>query len=200
VRSSSLTNTVVYLHIDIRSVSSFCFRSRKVCKDWLWVFPLPLTCDGWIACKPTLKHVARREIIWKKKRQNFIWRIFKPKLYDPDKHFSEILLIALFLVKNCQCVQCLTTGWTATVRSAANFSFNLCVQNDCEPHPAFDPVSTCGPFPGVEARPGCDADHSPPSSVENKNEYSPHFTRKSLRRGEGVTVVRFGGKVYWWVD
>jgi hypothetical protein len=28
--------------------------------------------------------------------------------------------------------------------------------------------------------------------------YSPHFTRKSLR---GVAaLVRFGGKVYWWVD
>jgi hypothetical protein len=27
--------------------------------------------------------------------------------------------------------------------------------------------------------------------------YSPHFTRKSLRWGG---LVRFGGKVYWWVD
>jgi hypothetical protein len=31
-------------------------------------------------------------------------------------------------------------------------------------------MGTGGPFPGGKARPGRDADHSPPSSVEVKNE------------------------------
>jgi hypothetical protein len=32
------------------------------------------------------------------------------------------------------------------------------------------PMGTGGPFPGAKARPGRDADHSPPSSAEVKNE------------------------------
>jgi hypothetical protein len=32
------------------------------------------------------------------------------------------------------------------------------------------PMGTGGPFPGSKARPGRDADHSPPSSAEVKNE------------------------------
>jgi hypothetical protein len=31
-------------------------------------------------------------------------------------------------------------------------------------------MGTEGPFPGGEAWPGCEADHSPPSSAEVKNE------------------------------
>jgi hypothetical protein len=31
-------------------------------------------------------------------------------------------------------------------------------------------MGTGGPFPGAKARPGRDADHSPPSSVEVENE------------------------------
>jgi hypothetical protein len=46
-------------------------------------------------------------------------------------------------------------------------------------HPASYPVGTGGSFPGGKARPGHDADHSPPSSAEVKNEHelyhlSPH--------------------------
>jgi hypothetical protein len=37
-------------------------------------------------------------------------------------------------------------------------------------HPASYPVGSGGPFPGGKARPGRDADHSPPSSAEVKNE------------------------------
>jgi hypothetical protein len=37
-------------------------------------------------------------------------------------------------------------------------------------HPTFYPMGTGGPFPGGKARPGRDADHSPPSSAEVKNE------------------------------
>jgi hypothetical protein len=32
-------------------------------------------------------------------------------------------------------------------------------------------MGTGGPFPGGKVRPGRDADHSPPSSAEVKNEY-----------------------------
>jgi hypothetical protein len=63
--------------------------------------------------------------------------------------------------------------WTTEVRSpteAKDFSFNLCVQTGSEAHPASYPMGTGGPFPGTKARPGREADHSPPSSAEVKNE------------------------------
>jgi hypothetical protein len=72
-----------------------------------------------------------------------------------------------------QSVQCLTTDWTAGVRSpteAQDFSSNLCVQTDSGAHPAPCTVGTGGSFPGGKARPGRDADHSPPSSAEVKKE------------------------------
>jgi hypothetical protein len=37
-------------------------------------------------------------------------------------------------------------------------------------HPASYPIGTGGSFPRGKARPGRDADHSPPSSAEIKNE------------------------------
>jgi hypothetical protein len=72
-----------------------------------------------------------------------------------------------------QSVQCLTTDWTAGVRSpteAEDFSCNLCVQTGSGAHPASCTVGTRGSFPGGTARPGRDADHSPPSSAEVKKE------------------------------
>jgi hypothetical protein len=75
-----------------------------------------------------------------------------------------------------QSVQCLATGWT-TGRSKfdpwqrrKDFSSILCVQTGSEAHPASCPMGTGGPFPGAKARPGRDADHSPPSSAEVVNE------------------------------
>jgi hypothetical protein len=60
------------------------------------------------------------------------------------------------------------------VRSPAgvkDFSSSLCVQTGSEAHPASCTMGTGGPFPGwVKARPGRDADHSPPSSVVVENE------------------------------
>jgi hypothetical protein len=53
---------------------------------------------------------------------------------------------------------------------AKDFSSSLCVQTGSEAHPASCPVVTVGPFPGAKARPGRDADHSPPSRAEVKNE------------------------------
>jgi hypothetical protein len=67
-----------------------------------------------------------------------------------------------------QSVQCLSTDWTAMVRSlteAEDFSSTLCVQTGSGAHPASCTVST-----GGKARPGRDADHSPPSSSEVKKE------------------------------
>jgi hypothetical protein len=44
------------------------------------------------------------------------------------------------------------------------------VQTSSGAHPASYPMGTGGPFPGGKARQGRDADHSPPSSAEVKNE------------------------------
>jgi hypothetical protein len=68
---------------------------------------------------------------------------------------------------------CLTTDWTTEVRSPAkvrDFSFNLCVQTGSWAHPASCTMGTGGTFPGAKARPGRDADHSPPSSTDAVNE------------------------------
>jgi hypothetical protein len=68
-------------------------------------------------------------------------------------------------------LRCLNTGWTIGVRSptgAEDFSSSPCVQTL---HPSSYPMGTGGgPFPGGKARPGRDADHSPPSCAEVKNE------------------------------
>jgi hypothetical protein len=53
---------------------------------------------------------------------------------------------------------------------AKDFSSSLYVQTGSGAHPASCTVGTGGPFPGVKARPGRDADHSPPSSAEVVNE------------------------------
>jgi hypothetical protein len=53
---------------------------------------------------------------------------------------------------------------------AKDFSSMLCVQTGPGAHPASCTMGTGGPFPGAKARPGRDADHSPPSSAEVVNE------------------------------
>jgi hypothetical protein len=53
---------------------------------------------------------------------------------------------------------------------AKDFSSNLCVQTGSGARPASCTMVTGGPFPGGKARPGRDADHSPPSSAEVVNE------------------------------
>jgi hypothetical protein len=50
-----------------------------------------------------------------------------------------------------------------------DFSSSPCVQTGSGAHPASYPMGTGGSFPGGKARPGSDADHSPPSSAEVKN-------------------------------
>jgi hypothetical protein len=53
---------------------------------------------------------------------------------------------------------------------AKDFSSNLCVQTGSAAHPASCTMGTGGPFPGGKARPGRDANHSPPYSAEVLNE------------------------------
>jgi hypothetical protein len=53
---------------------------------------------------------------------------------------------------------------------AKDFSSSLCVQTGSGAHPASCTMGTGGPFPGGKARPGRDADRSPPSSAEVVNE------------------------------
>jgi hypothetical protein len=53
---------------------------------------------------------------------------------------------------------------------AKNFSSSLFVQTGSGTHPASCTMGTGDPFPGGKARPGRDADHSPPSSAEVVNE------------------------------
>jgi hypothetical protein len=53
---------------------------------------------------------------------------------------------------------------------AKDFSSSLCVQTGSEAHPASCRMVTGGSYPGGKARPGRDADHSPPSSAEVLNE------------------------------
>jgi hypothetical protein len=62
---------------------------------------------------------------------------------------------------------------TIGVRSpegAKDFSSSLCVQTGSGAHPASCTMGAGGPFPGGKARPGRDADHSPPSSAKVVNE------------------------------
>jgi hypothetical protein len=54
--------------------------------------------------------------------------------------------------------------------TGADFSSSLCAQTGSGAHPATYPMGAGGSFPGGKARPGRDADHSPPSSAEVKNE------------------------------
>jgi hypothetical protein len=54
---------------------------------------------------------------------------------------------------------------------AEDFSSNLWVQTGSEAHPASYTMGTRGSFPRGKAWPGCDADHSPPSSANVKKEY-----------------------------
>jgi hypothetical protein len=63
--------------------------------------------------------------------------------------------------------------------SGRGFFFYPCVQTGSGAHPASYSMGTGGPFPGGKARSGSDADHSPLSSAEVKNEQelyllSPH--------------------------
>jgi hypothetical protein len=72
-----------------------------------------------------------------------------------------------------QAVLCQTMDWTIGVRSltgADDFSSSSCIQTGSGAHPVSYPMGTGGSFPGGKAQLGRDADHSPLSSAEVKNE------------------------------
>jgi hypothetical protein len=89
-------------------------------------------------------------------------------------------------------VYCLTTEWATGVRSPAeakNFSSSLCVQTRSEAHPVSNPMGTGGPFPGVKARPGSDADHSPHLS-------SRSWMSRSYTSSPSNAFVACGGQLW----
>jgi hypothetical protein len=53
---------------------------------------------------------------------------------------------------------------------------SLCFQTSSEAHPASYPMGPGGTFPGGKARPGRDANHSPPSRAEIKMRKSSHLS------------------------
>jgi hypothetical protein len=57
-----------------------------------------------------------------------------------------------------------------SIPADAKFSSSLCAQTSSKAHPVSCTMGTGGPFPGGKARQRRDADHSPPSSAEVKNE------------------------------
>jgi hypothetical protein len=64
-----------------------------------------------------------------------------------------------------------TTGWSGFDLRQGQRIFPLAsVQTGSEAHQASCTMGTGGPFRGGKARPGRDADHSPPSSAEVVNE------------------------------
>jgi hypothetical protein len=60
--------------------------------------------------------------------------------------------------------------WVRSPAGAKDFSSSICVQTGSGAHLASCTMGTGGSFPGGKARPGRDADHSPPSSAEVVNE------------------------------
>jgi hypothetical protein len=71
-----------------------------------------------------------------------------------------------------------------------NFFFQQNVQTGSESHPAFYSTGTGVFFPLEIKRQGCEFDHSPPSSIEVKNEWSYTFTPRLCLHGlyrDGIT-------------
>jgi hypothetical protein len=79
---------------------------------------------------------------------------------------------------------------------AGNFFLHHRVQNGSGAHPASYPMGTRGSSPRVK-RPGCEADHSPPSSAEVKNAWSytstPQYTSMAwcLVKHKGLFTFTF---------
>jgi hypothetical protein len=104
-----------------------------------------------------------------------MWVIITSLLFHYQKsrqllHCEKTCLDVVLKIPFCKLLfVCLTTDWTTGVRSrtqAEDFSSSLCVQTGSGAHPASCPMGTGGSFAGGKARPGRDADHSPPSSAE----------------------------------
>jgi hypothetical protein len=86
----------------------------------------------------------------------------------PCHSFTDVSQIA-------QSAQCLAMGWTIRRlrfdprQRQKDFFSSLCVHTGSGAHPASCTMGTGRCFPGAKARPGCDADHSTPSSTKIEN-------------------------------
>jgi hypothetical protein len=76
-------------------------------------------------------------------------------------------------------------------RGSGFFFWSLCVQTSSKVHPASYPMGTGGSFPWVKARPGRDADHSPPSTVEIKDEEELYIVFSLSLHGVGQLYLTF---------
>jgi hypothetical protein len=105
---------------------------------------------------------------------NVVWH-FERKQVVQGIQFWYLWQGTVNIFYECWCTLDIWPGYLRNtgVRSpteAEDFSSSLYVQTGSRAHPAACTVGTGGPFPGGKARPGRDADHSPTSSAEVKNE------------------------------
>jgi hypothetical protein len=80
---------------------------------------------------------------------------------------------------------------------AHDFSSNLWIQTGSEAGPASCTMGIRGSFPGSKARPGRDADHSPPSTAKVKKELDLYLLSSqapSWRVAEPLLLVRRNGR------
>jgi hypothetical protein len=78
-------------------------------------------------------------------------------------------------------------------RDRGIFLLAPCVQTGSGAHPASYPMGAGGPFPGGKARPGRDADHSPPSGAEVKYELELYLL------SHHVPPWRVAGQLYFFL-
>jgi hypothetical protein len=97
---------------------------------------------------------------------------------------------------NEHCCYCLTADWTTGFRSLAetkDFSSSLCVQISSEAHPAFYPMGTGGPFPGVKREFNfcVTITFLPPAlgPTQPPVQWVPGVLSPGVKRGRGVTLT-----------
>jgi hypothetical protein len=123
-----------------------------------------------------LKNCTRYKIYFVDQVHHFILSDRPDLLLDGSADVISRALVDESGAGVAQAVSCLTTGWT-TGRSGFDprrgqriFPLASVSRPALGAHPASCTMGTGGPFPGGKARPGRDADHSPPSSAEVENE------------------------------
>jgi hypothetical protein len=72
-----------------------------------------------------------------------------------------------------------------------NFSCSLCVQTGSGAHPASCAMGTGDPFPGAKARPGRDADRSPPLVPRSRMSRSYSFSLSWHLHGDSGTTLLY---------
>jgi hypothetical protein len=82
--------------------------------------------------------------------RKIFWKIFRTRKFSIENFLWKIFRTRKF--------------------SMENFPPHITVHTSSEAHPVSYPMGTGGLFLGGKALPGRDADHSPPSGVEVKNE------------------------------